>query len=272
MSSTVGSAFSSNPFPPGPFGPQFGTGAAQIKTADDIVQDALELLGVYAPGEDALSPDKARGFATLNAMMDSWSNESLTCFAFLTQQFTLAVGKGAYTIGPGGEIDAPRPLRLSDAAGAAYLLDVNNNRYPMDVIDQQTWNLKTTSLVNSNLPDTLFYDPQYPLGIINIWPVPNISYPVFFMALAQLGAFPSLKAPLILPPGYYLAISTNLAVALKPYYKNAQLEPIVVARAMESKGNIKRTNIRTQVAVYDPELIARGSSTYNIYSDRGGSR
>ena len=266
--SGVGSAFVRNPFSSA-FNYQFGTGATTPKTAADIVQDALELLGIYSPGETATAPDLARGFSTLNAMLDSWSNEALSTFAYLTQQFTLSPGQSVYTIGPGGNIDAPRPLRLSDAAGSAYLLDQNANRYPLDVVDQQTWNLRTTSAVSSNLPDTLFYDPQMPLGLINIWPIPNIGYTAYFMAFAQLTFFASLIAPMVLPPGYYWALATNLAVVLKPYFKDAMLDPVLIAQAMESKGNVKRTNLRRAVAVYDPELIARGRSTYNIYRDSG---
>lgn len=264
-----GQSFPSNPYGYGTaFNYQFGRGVASApKTAAEIVQDALEKLRVYAPGEDATSADLARGFYVLNSMLDSWSNESLTCYAFLTQKFNLIVGKGQYTIGPGGDIDAPRPLRLFDSPGSAYLLDINNNRYPMDVIEQQEWNLKTTATVNSDLPDTIWYDSQFPLGVINVWPTPAQGYPCFVMGLLTLGGFVSLDTQAAFPPGYLLAITDNLAILLKPYFASASLDPIIVNSASEAKANIKRTNMKVQPAVYDPELVARGYSSYNIYSD-----
>lgn len=243
-----------------------------MSAARDLIQDALEMLRVYSPGETITPPDAARGFSVLTDMMDSWSNESLACYAWLTQTFPLVPTQAQYTIGPGGNINGTRPLRISDAAGAAYLLDPQGNRYGVDVIDQQTWNMRTTAVANSNLPDTLMYDPQFPLGLINIWPTPNTTYTCSFMSYLQLTDFTTLDTVFSFPPGYKLMMTTNLAVALKPYFKDAQLDPIIVQRASESKAAVKRTNMRTQIAVFDPEIVSRGSSVYNIYSDRGSGR
>lgn len=243
-----------------------------MTTALDIIQDALELLGVYGPGDTISAADGARMLSVLNDMLDVWSNESLACFAELTQSFALVVNKSQYTVGPGGDINGARPLKIIEAPGGAFLLDTNNNRYLMTVVDQMTWNLQTTAVANSNLPDLMFYDPQYPLGIINIWPTPAMSYTCSFTSYLQLGDFASLGATFSLPPGYKRAITTNLAISGKPYFTGSQLDPDVREEARTTKGSVKRNNMRTQIAVYDPELVARGSSTYNIYSDRGTGR
>jgi hypothetical protein len=239
-----------------------------MTTALDLIQDSLEMLGVYGPGDAISSADSSRSLIVLNDMLDSWSNESLTCFAWLQQQFALAVNVTQYTCGPGGTVSNVRPLRVSDSAGSAYILDQNNNKYPMDVVDQLTYNLRTTAAVNSNLPDTLFYDPQFPLGIVNIWPTPSEIFEVYFFSYLQLAEFATIYTNVSLPPGYNLAIKTNLAVALKPYFTSAQLDPVIIKRAAESLGNVKRNNNRTQRSIYEPEIIARGQSTYNIRSDR----
>lgn len=246
-----------------------------VVTARDIIQDSLELLGVYGPGDTISDADAERALSTLNDMMDLFSNESLACFDWLTQTFTLIPNQGAYTIGPAAlspDIVGQRPLRISDAAGAAYLLDTNLNRYLIDVVDNQTWNIQTTAVANSDLPDHLWYDPQFPLGIINIWPTPTIGYTCSFMSYLQLGDFTNLLSPFSLPPGYKRMITTNLCLSLKPYFLSSALDPLIMAEAMTSKGIVKRNNMRTQIAVFDPELVSRGNSTYNIYSDRGSGR
>lgn len=243
-----------------------------VITATGLVSDALQMLQVY-PSDQALSDaDLEKGIEVLNDMMDLWSNESLTCFAWLTQTFTLIPGQSQYTVGPGGNINGTRPLRVSDAPGSAYLLDVNQNRYLMNVDDQLAWNTITTAVANSDLPDHLFYDPQYPLGIINIWPTPNVGYTCSFLSYLQLVDFSNASQALSLPPGYKRAITTNLALMLKPYFLDSQLDPDVRLQARESKATIKRNNMRTQIAVFDPELISRGNQVYNIYSDRGTGR
>ena len=234
----------------------------------DIITDALQMIGVYSAGANVTDADAELGLSILNDMIDSWSNESLTTYAYQTNSFFLQVGIKTYSIGPGGTINTNRPIRVGDDAGSAYLLDQNQNKYPMDVVDQKTWNLRTTANVNSNLPDTLFYDPQYPLGLINIWPTPNMSYQCFFYSYLPLADFLTIDANFSLPPGYLLALKTNLAVAAFPYFKDGNISPIVALRADKALANVKRSNIRTVIAVYDGEIIARGQSTYNIRTDR----
>lgn len=244
-----------------------------MTTAREMIQDALEMLRIYAPGEDANAPDMARGFSVLNDLNDSWSNESLACFAWLTQTFTMISSQSAYTVGGvGADITGPRPLRVSDAPGAAYILDNNGNKYLMDVVDQLTWNLRTTAIANSNLPDTLFYDPQFPLGIIKIWPTPTGGYTCSFLSYLQLTDFGNLDTDVSFPPGYKLAYTTDLAISLKPYFKTANLDPVVVERASRAKAAIKRNNLRTQISVFDPELVSRGNNVYDIYNDRSAGR
>jgi hypothetical protein len=243
-----------------------------MTSARELTQTALESLQVYAPGEDISQPDAARGWRTLNQMIDSLSNESLACFAWLTQTFTLVPGQPQYTVGPGGFINGARPLRVSDAPGSAYLLDVNQNRYLMDVLDQLAWNTITTAVADSDLPDHLFYDPQFPLGIINIWPTPDVGYTCSFLSYLQLNEFTSPDTSVSFPPGYELFFWSSLACMLKPFYQNAVLDPDVRKVAIDSKAAIKRNNIRPQIAVFDAELISRGNAVYNIYADRGAGR
>lgn len=242
-------------------------------TARDIIEDALQLLGIYAPGDQVSAADADRALSVLNDMLDVWSNESLACYDWVTQTFTLIPNKYQYTVGgAGADITGQRPLRVSDAAGAAYLLDTNLNRYLMDVVDNQTWNMRTTAVADANLPDTLWYDPQFPLGIINVWPTPTIGYTCSFMSYLQLGDFATLDAAFSLPPGYKRAITTNLCMSLKAYFTSSAIDPMIVGEAAFTKGAIKRTNMRTQIAVLDPELISSGNSVYNIWSDRGSGR
>src|SRR5208282_3767637 len=223
-----------------------------MTTALDVIRDSLEMLGVDAPGEEISGADSARALTVFTDMIDSWSNESLACFAWLTQSFPLVSGQSIYTVGPGGDINGTRPIRISDAAGGAYLLDQNQNRYMMNVVDQLTFNVATTSAVNSNIPDTLFYDAQFPLGNVNIWPIPNdTSYTCYFLSYLQLIDPSDLVSVVAMPPGYTLAFKTNLAIALKPYFSTAVLDPIVLARAAESKRLIKVSNIRTQQVVFE---------------------
>lgn len=244
-----------------------------MATAQDIVQDSLELLQVYAAGEVVSDADAQRTLSILNDMLDAWSNDSLACYATLEQSVVLTIGKQTYTIGPGGDINLTRPLQILDGPGTAYVQDANGNNYPVTVVPQDQWNLlgNRSNLIQSNFPDTLFYDPQFPLGIINIFPSPTSAYKMFWDSYLQLTTFPSLTTAVSFPPGYKRAIVTNLALTAKPYFKTAQLDPLILAEAMMRLGSIKRTNMRPNVAVMEPELVSRAQLSYNIFTDRVGS-
>ncbi len=244
-----------------------------MTTALDLITGAFQAARVYAPGEVLLASDAAQGFTLLNQLFDSWSNESLTCYAIAEQSFVPSVGITSYTIGlgpPAGVIALQRPIRLITGPGAAYLMDTNNNRYPVRVVAQDEWNLIWNLVsVTSNLPDTIFYDPQFPLGVINIFPQPNTTdVRMFFDSYLQLTDFADMNAAVQLPPGYERAIQQNLALELEPYYPTSIITQLLNRQAAESKGNVKRSNIRPVEALYDRFLTKNAVSRYNIYSDR----
>lgn len=209
-------------------------------------------------------------------MVDQWSNESLMTYAILEQSGTLVPGQWQYTIGSGGNFNLTRPLRILNGDGTCYVMDNNGNRYNLEVVPRDRWNLiGNITQVTSNFPNTLFYDPQYPLGIINLYPVPNISWTLYFDSYLQLTDFSSLSATMSLPPGYQAAIQDCLAVELWRFFKpdTVPIPQSTLAIAARSKGNVKRTNLRENIANYDPEIVSRANSTYNPYTDsqrRGG--
>jgi hypothetical protein len=241
-------------------------------TAQTIIYDALYKLGVVAPGDPVSDANAEQGLNTLNTMLDSWSNESLVCFATLEQSAPLVVGQSAYTIGTGGNFNMTRPLNILDGWGSCYAQDTLGNNYPIQVLQRASWNLigNRSSIVTSNVPTQLFYDPQYPLGVINVFPTPNVGgYTLFWDSTAQLTDFSSLTATFSMPPGYQKALQDNLAVELAPYFSDGQINPLIMLAASKSKAAIKRTNTRPEAARFDPAITARGNASYNIYQDRG---
>lgn len=243
-----------------------------MTTARQTIQDAFESIQIYSPGEICLDADMGRGFVVLNDMLDSWSNEALTTYATILQSVTFIPGQYQYTIGVGAYIDATRPIRLLDGFGAAFVLDQTGNRYPLDVITEDRWNeIGNIAQVNANIPLYLWYNPQEPWGILNFFPIPNIGYQAFWNSYLQFQNYSSLDADPDLPPGYAMAVKRNLALELAPYYPDAVLSPRLQMAAAESKGNIKRSNYRPQIAQYDSEIVSRSRANYNVYRDTNGA-
>ncbi|GAC1664554.1 MAG: hypothetical protein PVS3B2_00340 [Candidatus Dormibacteraceae bacterium] len=242
-----------------------------MTTAMDLIQASLEELRVYAPGETVRAADSARALWALNGMMDSWSNDTLACFAILEQSGVLQPGVPSYTVGTGGVFNVQRPIAVLTGTGAAYLQDTLGNNYPVEVVEQDVWNTIGNRTTTSQIPDTMFFDPQFPLAVVNVYPTPSIAYTLFWDSRLPLPDFLTLQTALSLPPGYQDAIQHNLTVRLKPFFKGAQLDPIIAELARETRAAIKRTNIKMSPATFDPEIVARAAGTYNIYRDGRGS-
>jgi hypothetical protein len=231
-------------------------------------------MDVYAPAEPMLDADAATGFQELRAMMDKWSNESLACYCNVENNLPLVINQTQYTIGPGGDLNVRRPIALNEGTGAAYLMDSNQVIYPVDVIQQDLWNLIGLRTITSTLPDTIFYDPQYPLGILNVFPQPLAQYNLFFDSRLQLQELTSLSTVFSLPPGYENAIVPNLAIKMWGTYcsKRGEIPRWLKDEAGEALASVKRSNIKISPSRYDLAIISRAKSPYNIFSDSWGSR
>ncbi len=201
------------------------------------------------------------------------SLDDLNSYVIEEQSFPLVVGQASYTIGVGGNINVARPFDISQA----YIRDSGNNNFLMRIIPRDKWNQigNRGSTITSQIPNTLFYDPQFPLGVINIFPTPLLTYTMFFDNTLNQANFATLVTALAMPPGYERMYVYNLAVeissmfgipipAVGPGQKNiAQL-------ADDSMAAVKSNNIKDVISNYDPSIVSRSYATYNIYSDSYG--
>jgi len=238
-----------------------------MTTASDILTRSAKALGYLGRTEVLSAADANDSLVCFNALLDSWSNEALMSYVELQRSFPMVAGQQQYTIGTGGNINSTRPYDVI----SAYIRDNNSNDYPMQIFNQDQWDKIGLKTITSQIPDTLFYDSQYPLGVINIFPIPLVNYVVYFNSTTDQVDFTSLTQSLSLPVGYERAFVLNLALDMM----SAGFPCLLVcdglaqlrANAAEAKGNIKRANIKEVVAEFDSSIISKSNATYNIYSD-----
>jgi len=248
-----------------------------MTTVLDIMTRAARALGYLGRLEQLSAADYNDGFACFNSLLDSWAGENLMSFGQITSSFTLTPGTQQYTVGVGGVVNVDRPVAITQA----FIRDTNQVDYPMKILPQRIWNNIGQKNITSQIPDQLFYDPQYPLGIINIFPIPLLAYTVFFYAttnqldwrgLGANGVTPlTVTTAITMPPGYERAYVFNLAIDMMAYGFPCMLGQkelgALSQNASEAKANIKRNNIVEVIADYDPAIVSRSDATYNIYSD-----
>jgi hypothetical protein len=231
-----------------------------MTTARDLIEGALRLLTVKAAGETLPADQAADGLQVLNDMLGSWNNEPAMLYFEKDDSLTLT-GQQTYTIGPGGDIDTTRPLRITDAFVRNQGID-----YPVNVVGDN-WYADVAYKATSGRPEYLQYDADYPLGTIKLWPVGDSSYTLYVTSHKQLPDFTNLSDTVNLPAGYERAIRYNLAIELAPEYGREPTNAIA-QRANEAKRNIKRMNTRPPRMPADTALRVPRGRDYSIYSDQ----
>lgn len=238
-----------------------------MSTVSDIITRAGRALGYLGRTEVLSAGDATDGLSCFNEMLQSWSNESFMSYLTLQRSFALVSGTQSYTIGSGGTINTTRPYNII----SAFVRDNDNNDYPMRVIGRNEWDNIGTKDVTSQIPDTLFYSAEYPLGIIYIFPIPLMAYNVFYNTTQDQAVYTSVTTAISMPVGYESAFIFNLALHMMSYGFPCMLSDREYGRLMENaaqtKGNLKRVNDKHEPALYDSAIVSKSDATYNIYTD-----
>lgn len=236
-------------------------------TALDIIKLALAATGIIGLGQTPRAEDSNRALVLMNMMLGQWQRKRWLIW-HLVDQALVMTGAQSYTIGIGGQFNVARPDRV-EAAFIRMLVPTGPNQidYPLKLLEsREDYNRLALKTLNS-FPQYLFYDSAYPLGNIFPWPIPSSQYELHLSLKEQLGTFALVSTAVNLPPEYFEALWTNLAMRLFPIYQR-EIDMTVAALAKASLNTIRGAN--TQIPVLGiPRALAPGGG-YNIYSDSSG--
>jgi hypothetical protein len=225
-----------------------------MTTARSIIKRSLQKIGVLVKSEEPSADEANDGLLALNALIDSWSNDSLNIYARAWESFPLTSSDN-YTIGTGGDFNTARPTNIV----AAYLRSGTVD-YPIEVIDDEAY----STIVFKSLQGISYflnYDNAYPLGNIRLYPVPSGSYSIFLLTEKALTQFTTLDTELSMPPGTERALIYNLGIDQAPEY-GQQVSAEHAKTAAESLGLI-----RTKVAqVRGMDAYPKNMTVRNIFS------
>ena len=230
-----------------------GSPFSTATSANQLIQAALEELGIYAPGEVMTDADAARGLDVLNKMLDEWASQLLFVYQLNTISFTNVTAIGQYTIGVNGAtISAVRPAKVQMGPGAGIYTNLATSATsPINVVSAIEYKMIESGSTITGITDTVFYDNQYGLGVINLAPLPssttqgNIQIQGWYIFLN----FANLYTVYNLAYGVEKALQDNLAVNLKSYFSEAQLNPAVVVSAAEAKDFIRYQSINSRALI-----------------------
>lgn len=218
-----------------------------MSTAADIIKGALKDIGAIAAGETPSAGEIADGLESLNELMNSWSADGFVIFEEKREEFTLVGGTGQYAIGSGATFDTVRPLFVK---GAGVKVSGNDAELPIEIVGLQKWQGIVVKTTQSEIPRALWYNPTYPNGEINLWPVPSAANTLILYSMKPVTTFALSTTDFSLPPGYFRALRKNLAVELSPEYGVA-VSMSLQKQADDSYAAIARAGFKPVLMVSD---------------------
>lgn len=223
-----------------------------MATVQTRLNRAMRLIGQIGSGESPTTDETADCLTALNAMLDSWRNDRLMCFAFQTLTLTLANGDDTYTIGTSGDVNTTRPVDILDA----YIVD-GNVSYPVKLIGEKEYASIIDKTTTADWPDVMLFRPTVAssLATVIVYPVPNAARTMKIVCRVPVTAFSAASDTVTLPPGWEEAIDSNLAIRIAPEFET-RAPAEVVQMAKESLAGIKKTNATVQPRRLNTQLAA----------------
>lgn len=250
-------------------------------TATQVLTDAFTSLNVYQPSETISAADATLGLRFLNLLIGQWAQQGLTVPATARLVFPLVAGKGTstnpYTLGPGGDLNGPKPPNQDSLERASLLLMASTPpvELPRGLMTNDAYELVPLKDLTSTLFTSVYYAPTFAggLGSIFLWPVPtDLSNRLVLYLRAPLGAFPDLTTVVSIPDGYDDALYKNLMVSggLARAFGRT-IDPDMRMDALQSLATIKRSNVQLSDLANDFARIGAGPGrgAYNLITGEG---
>lgn len=212
-----------------------------VVTGDDVISEALILLGVKYAGQSISAEAKATSLLGLNLLIGEWNATGQAVYSVGRLTFPLIAGSVSYTIGPSGaNFTATRPEKIetwavTTAGGTA------DEGVPLSSLAFEQANEDSTAI--GTRIRALTYDAGFPNGTIRIYPIPFGGQTLALWVWNQLAEVTDTTVALAFPTGYYKAIIYNLAVDLAPKFGRPMppTDPIKMV-ADQCKASLGATN------------------------------
>lgn len=228
---------------------QTATGLSSV-VVNQLCLEALIEIRFGRPG-DSPEPDLLDWMCgKLNRMLDKWNADPSASFETTFASYTPTALHAPHTIGPTGDWVVPsgRPVAIQ---GANVVLNTVTPavRIPIRIRDAEWWRDTAVQGLSSSIVTDLYFEPSWPDGTVNLWPIPTSTYPIELQTDTNFSRY-ALADVLWLPYGYREAITLTLAELAAPgcgQEVSADLQAAATdARVIVFGANTASRNIRTR--------------------------
>ncbi len=212
--------------------------------AISICTRALRLLRLYGVGETPSADDLDLAFKSLNYLLDSMSASRSFVPVQQLRSFP-TTGAQSYTIGPTGDIAAPRPTML----GVNNTVQLGENEFTLKVLTQEDYQ-NIGYKASAGMPECIALSLTAPNATLYVWPVSS-GYTINLRTIEPLTQFADINTNVDLLPGYAEYLMYELAKILAPEF-NVQADNAVIYRASVLKSAINKQVL--QVPMLSPGI------------------
>lgn len=202
-----------------------------MTTALDLIKDAAAEIGEYASDTELSDADAQICLRRFQRMLDSWANEKLVVHSISEESFSTVASTTRYT---SASLSSGRPVKIE----SMFLRDDSVDT-PIALIPREVYESFSTKS-QTGMPEYCYVNPAMTLTM-DLYPTPDEVYTVYVRSRRVLASGLALATTVSLPPGYELAIVSNLAIAIAPLF-GSSAKPETVELAKASKAAIKLTN------------------------------
>lgn len=229
-----------------------------VRTGRDFITRALRIINAINVGEDPEAEEANDAIALFNDMLGMWATQRLTIPFTSSEAFLTIAGKKVYSLGPGGDWEGNRPIRIRDAIMRLANSGTSNLDIPLTILSNHQYSDVPLKDISSTQSRAIYYENQYPLGQVTLYPVPSA---IFQVVLTYDGFFTQVLLDTdlsTLPQGYALAIQYNLAKLLAVEY-NRDWSAAKDEIARSSLASLKSANMQSVDAEFDAALPGVGT-------------
>jgi len=221
-----------------------------IETAQDVIDSAFGLIGVYSTGSNITPEEYQLALKTLNRMVDRWNLNDLLVYSTNPHTFPFVPGQQTYTLGSTGDFDMPRPSRI-ERISIKYGDPAMPIELPIDAdFDLEAWQNLIVKKTPSTFPIACYNNTGFPFMELNFWPIPTTTASVILYTWDLMPFITNLTDTIELPPGYTDAIVYNLAIRLAQLFDRVP-SPSLILEAKQAIHDINDINDSTPTIHYD---------------------
>ena len=226
-------------------------------TGQDIIYGALRQISSVTPGEPIDGTEASNALTVINRLLAAFSMEWGLIQDVTAESFPLIAGQKSYTIGSGGNFNTVRPDKIFNQ----WIFDsLSGIRYPLQMLTDNQYQGIMLNTIQS-IPKAIYYDPQYPLGIIYMYPTASLTtYQLNLESYKPMAQFATLSSTMNLPGEYFEELVMLTADELAPEY-GFEMTQRQIQKVDYVKDLMKARNFKRSVAVFDSAINngARGT-------------